>query len=180
MYEWGIIQRWLPLTGSCCEITHILASIHNRNEIPTAIPVFSTSGNTIRLIRKMLNVRKGKKSKLAAKGRDKFDYVKRFFPFKVCKYDSTYIFTNAIILGASVIFILSTLLPVFGYAIWFRKLPIHMSDCATNGIELAVRILYLSRTKLVYTLYYFFFMLAAIMLAVQDYIFPFMILALTA
>jgi len=131
-------QRWLTLTGGRYEITYISASIHDINEIPTAVPMFSTSGNTIRLLRRMLDVRKREKSKMAAKRRDKFDYWLMFGtpprgfiwrPFEGCKYDITYIFTNAIMFGASVIFILSTLLPVFGYAIWFRKRPTHMLDC---------------------------------------------------
>jgi len=133
-------RRWPTLIGSRYEITFfhfISASIHNINEIPTAVPVFWTSGNTIRLLRRMLNERKMEKSKMAAKQRDKFDYWSMFGtargfiwrPFKECKYDTTYIFTNAIMFGASVIFILSTLLPVFGNAIWFRNRPTHMSDC---------------------------------------------------
>jgi len=52
-------QRWLTLTGSRYEITYISASIHDINEISTAVPMFSTSGNTIRLFRRMLDVRKG-------------------------------------------------------------------------------------------------------------------------
>jgi len=49
-------QRWLTLTGSRCEITFISASIHDSNEIPTVIPMFSTLGNTIRLLRRMLDM----------------------------------------------------------------------------------------------------------------------------
>jgi len=59
-------QRWLPLTGSRYEITYISACIHNSNEIPTAIPMFSTLGNTIILLRRMLDVRQREKSKIAA------------------------------------------------------------------------------------------------------------------
>jgi len=62
-------------------------------------------------------------------------------PFKGCKYDTTYIFTNAIMFGASAIFILSNLLPVFGYAIWFRKRPAHMSDCVRTLCPLAAKYL---------------------------------------
>jgi len=39
-------QRWPTLTGSTYKISHISASIHDINEIPTAIPMFSRSGNT--------------------------------------------------------------------------------------------------------------------------------------
>jgi len=107
-------QRWLPITGSRYEITYNSASIHDINEIPTAAPMFSTSGNTIRLLRRMLDLRKREKSKMAAKWRDKFNYWSMFGtargfiwrPFKGCKYDTTYIFTNVIMFGASVIFIL--------------------------------------------------------------------------
>jgi len=130
-------QRWLTLTGSRYEITFILASIHDINEIPTAVSIYSTSGNTIWLLRRMLDMRKRAKSKMAVKRGDKFGYWSMFGtprgfiwrPFKGCKYDTTYIFTNAIIFGASVIFILSNLLPVFGYAILFHKRPTHMSNC---------------------------------------------------
>jgi len=47
------------------EITYILASIHDSNEIPTAI--FSMSGNTaVEGLRRMPDVRIGDKSKMAA------------------------------------------------------------------------------------------------------------------
>ena len=44
-------QRWWSKTGSRYDITHISACIHDRNEIPTAIPMFSGSGYTIKLLR---------------------------------------------------------------------------------------------------------------------------------
>jgi len=48
------------------EIAYISASIHNNNEIPTTIPMFSTLENAIRLLRRMVDEWKGEKSKLAA------------------------------------------------------------------------------------------------------------------
>jgi len=59
-------QRWLPLTGSRYEITQISASIHDRNEIPTAIPMFSRSGDTTKLLRRLSDVRIWEKSMMAA------------------------------------------------------------------------------------------------------------------
>jgi len=102
--------------------------------------MFSRSGNTIRLLIRMLDVRKWEKSKMAVKRRDKFDYWSMFgtvrgcirLTFKGCKYDTMYIFTNVIMFRTYVNFILSTLLPIFSYAIWFRKRPTHMSDCVRN------------------------------------------------
>ena len=38
-------QKWRPLTGSINDITYISASIHDGNEIPTAITMFLGSGN---------------------------------------------------------------------------------------------------------------------------------------
>ena len=38
-------RRWWPVTGSRHEITHISACLQVSNVIPTAIPVFSGSGN---------------------------------------------------------------------------------------------------------------------------------------
>jgi len=43
MFGKKINQLWLPLTGIRFEITYISASIHDSNEIPTAIPMFSRS-----------------------------------------------------------------------------------------------------------------------------------------
>jgi len=48
------------------EITYISGSIHKSNEISTAIPMFSTLGNTTRLLRRMPYVRKREKSKMTA------------------------------------------------------------------------------------------------------------------
>jgi len=62
----GDNQRWLPITGSRYEITHISAYIHERNEIPMAIPMFSRSGNTTEVLRRMPDVQLGDKSKMAA------------------------------------------------------------------------------------------------------------------
>jgi len=58
--------KWLPISGSRYEITHISASIHDRNEIPTAIPMFSRSGDTTKLLRRLSDVRIRGKSKMAA------------------------------------------------------------------------------------------------------------------
>jgi len=66
MYGYGINQRWLPITGSIYEITRISAYIHDRNEIPTAIPMFTRSGNTSEVLRRMPDIRTGDKSKMDA------------------------------------------------------------------------------------------------------------------
>jgi len=58
-------QRRLPLTGSRYEITYISASIHDSNEIPTAIPMFLRSGDTNKLLRRLSDVRIREKSKMA-------------------------------------------------------------------------------------------------------------------
>ena len=42
---------WRPLTGSRLQITYRSVRIHDGNEIPRAIPMFSRSGNTERLVR---------------------------------------------------------------------------------------------------------------------------------
>ena len=47
--------RW-PVTWSRDDITHISACIHDSNGIPTAIPMFSGSGNKTRLLRKLIGV----------------------------------------------------------------------------------------------------------------------------
>jgi len=60
MFGKRINERWLTFAGSEYEITYISASIHDINEILTA-PMFSTSGNTIRLLRRMLDVQKREK-----------------------------------------------------------------------------------------------------------------------
>ena len=49
-------QRWRPVTGSRYVIKHISACIHNSNNIPTAMPMFSGSGNKTRLLRRLLDV----------------------------------------------------------------------------------------------------------------------------
>ena len=45
-----INRRWRPVPGSRNEITYVSASIHDSNEISTAIPMFLGSGNTKRLV----------------------------------------------------------------------------------------------------------------------------------
>jgi len=57
-------QRWLPITGSRYKLSHISASIHDRNEIPTAILMFSRSGNMTRVLTRMTDVRISRKSKM--------------------------------------------------------------------------------------------------------------------
>ena len=49
-------QRWRPITGSRNDITQIWASMHDRNEIPTAISMFSGSGNKTRLLQRLPDV----------------------------------------------------------------------------------------------------------------------------
>ena len=49
-------QRWRPLTGSRKDITHISAYIHGSNKLLTAIPMFSGSGYTTRLLRRLSDV----------------------------------------------------------------------------------------------------------------------------
>ena len=59
-------QRWRPLTGSRNDITYISASIHDSNEISTAMPVFSGSNKTDRLVGILSHVRICRKSKMVA------------------------------------------------------------------------------------------------------------------
>jgi len=49
--------------------TCIFGYARNSNEIPTAIPMFSTPGNTTEVLRRMPDVRIGDKSKIAAYNR---------------------------------------------------------------------------------------------------------------
>jgi len=44
---WVRNQRWRPITGSDCGTTYISACMLDSNDIPTAIPMFSMSSNTI-------------------------------------------------------------------------------------------------------------------------------------
>jgi len=60
------IWVWLTITGSRYEITYISASTHDINEILTAIPMFSRSGDTKKLLRRLSDVRIRDKSKMAA------------------------------------------------------------------------------------------------------------------
>jgi len=132
--------------------------------------MFSRSGDTNRLLRRMLDVRKRKKSKMA-------------------QNEETSLITDRCLIQQEVLYgvylkdvsmtqrIFSQMLlsylhfvdptTVFCYAIWFRKRPIHyvalclhfMSTCSwipKNCIKLAVRILYRSRTKLVYFILFLF------------------------
>jgi len=46
--------------------TCIFSSVRNSNEIPTAMPMFSRSGNTTKVLRRMSDVRIGDKLKMAA------------------------------------------------------------------------------------------------------------------
>ena len=49
--NWRRNSKWRPLTGSRFEIRYISARIHDSNEIPTAMHMFSGPGNTERLLR---------------------------------------------------------------------------------------------------------------------------------
>ena len=44
-------SKMAAIIGSRWEITHVSARAHDRNELPTSIPMFSGSGNTERLVR---------------------------------------------------------------------------------------------------------------------------------
>jgi len=151
-------QRWLTLTGSWNGITYISAFVHDINEIPTAVPMFSTSGNTIWLLRRMLDVLKREKSKMAAKRTDKFDYWSIFGtargfiwrPFEGCKYNTTYLLCLVHLLSSFCWPYYQYLTRLFDFV---NGLPICrtvfalMSTCSwlpTNCIELAVTLLYLS------------------------------------
>jgi len=46
--------------------TRIFGCVLNNNEIPTAMPMFSRSGNTTEVLRRMPDVRIGDKSNMAA------------------------------------------------------------------------------------------------------------------
>ena len=59
-------QRWRPMTGSRQELTYISARIHNSNESQKAIPMFSESDNTERLVGKLSDVWLYCKSQMAA------------------------------------------------------------------------------------------------------------------
>ena len=59
-------RRWRWMTGSRNNITYISASIHDSNEIPTVIPMFSGSGYAIRQLQRLPDVRICEKSKMAA------------------------------------------------------------------------------------------------------------------
>jgi len=48
------------------EMKRSSVSIHDSNEIPTAIPMFSRSGDTTKLLRRLSDVRIREKSKMAA------------------------------------------------------------------------------------------------------------------
>jgi len=62
-------SKMAAINRKLIEITYISASIHDSNEITTAIPMFSRSGNTNELLRRMPDVRIGGKSKMAAYNR---------------------------------------------------------------------------------------------------------------
>jgi len=49
--------------------TCIFGGVRNSNKIPTTMPMFSRSGNTTEILRRMPDVRLGDKSKLAAYNR---------------------------------------------------------------------------------------------------------------
>ena len=55
MYECIVHKSWRPLTGGKNDITYSSASIHHSHEIPTAVPMFSGSGNKARLLRRLLD-----------------------------------------------------------------------------------------------------------------------------
>jgi len=110
---------------------YISASIHDINEIPTAVPMFSTSGNTINLLQRMLDVRKKEKSKMAAKQRDKFDYWSMFGTARGTHLKDGSM-THCIFsqMKLCLVYLLSLFVdPTFGYIIWFRERPTHMSYC---------------------------------------------------
>ena len=58
MCYFGRNQRWQPVTVSRYDITHISACMHDSNEIPTAIPMFSGSDNETRQLWRLPDVLK--------------------------------------------------------------------------------------------------------------------------
>jgi len=104
-------------------------------------------------------------------------------PFKGCKYDTTYIFTKTTMFGSSVIFILSTLPPVFGYAILMaaifdfsqiRTSVILMSTLVVlpdlESMDIAVGMSLLLRTQpKTQVLYMYFRFMAAILIFGKDF-----------
>ena len=57
-------QRWRHVTGSRNDIMYISACIHDKNEIPTAIPLFSGLGNMEELRRTLSDRKVNEKSKM--------------------------------------------------------------------------------------------------------------------
>ena len=59
-------KRWWPFTGSRNLITYISASIHESNEISSAILIFSDLGDTERPVGRLFDVWVCRKSKMVA------------------------------------------------------------------------------------------------------------------